>query len=331
MRKINPFLYIKNRTKGVVFGRTRLGEIANSIYDNYIFLKYSFSVNHLRTKQNYESYLTKQYHIIEKGLSLPNPRKNFGKPKIIELINKSEEYINQFGDDKLIGTIRQCLTEYKIKNNELKDIDFNFYTKLNNFITIGSFKSNGGTKEINKNYIKEITNINYEEFVKTRVSVRDFDDLKVDIKDVIEAVEIARHAPSVCNRQGWKLHFYNDRETMNTLLQYQGGNGGFTESIKALFIITTDTESFTNLEKNQVFVDGGLFSMNLLLALHSKGIGACCLNTCFPFTTELKVKKTGKIKSSERLIMMVGIGYLKDEFKCAYSIKKEVDEILVQH
>jgi nitroreductase len=111
----------------------------------------------------------------------------------------------------------------------------------------------------------------------------------------------------------------------------QGGNNGFTESINKLIIVTTDTKSFTKLESNQVYVDGGLFSMSLILALHSLGLGACCLNTCFPYTTEKKVKLVGDISENEKLIMMIGIGNLKDFYKVAISNKKQLSELLEIH
>ena len=68
--------------------------------------------------------------------------------------------------------------------------------------------------------------------------------------------------------------------------------------------------------------------MNLVLALHSQGLGACCLNTCFPFTSEKNVKRVGNINANERLIMMIGIGNLKDNYKVAISKKKDLNEII---
>jgi len=326
-----PINYIRNRTRGVVFGRTRLGDIVNSFYDLYIFLKYSFTVNHLRSKKNYQAFLTKQYHIVEKGLSLPAPRENFGKVKIEHLLRKTKQYITKFGEDHLTALIRNCLSEYLQFNPNLKKEYPLLESDLITFIGQHIHENVGGTKLIDRIKLKKATNIDFKEFVKTRVSVRNFAASKIDFKDVVDAVEIAKHAPSVCNRQAWNLHFYDDRNLIDPLLKLQAGNSGFTDSIKGLLIVTTDTSQFTKLERNQVFVDGGLFSMNLLLSLHSKGLGSCCLNTCVPFTTEIRIKKIAGILEKERLIMMIGIGYLKDEFKTAYSKKKDISEILIKH
>jgi len=114
-------------------------------------------------------------------------------------------------------------------------------------------------------------------------------------------------------------------------LKIQNGNGGFGDSINKLLVVTVDTNRFTKLEGNQIFVDGGLFSMNLLLAMHSMQIGACCLNTCLPYVDEKKIKNIGHIDSSERLIMMMGIGRLKDNFEVALSKKIGVNQIVTKH
>ena len=108
----------------------------------------------------------------------------------------------------------------------------------------------------------------------------------------------------------------------------QNGNNGFTDSINKVLLITTDTKKFTKLESNQVFVDGGLFSMNLLLSLHSLGVASCCLNTCLPYVDEEKMKIVGEIPSSERLIMMIGIGKYKDSFEVAISDRIQSKDIL---
>ena len=71
--------------------------------------------------------------------------------------------------------------------------------------------------------------------------------------------------------------------------------------------------------------------MNLLLALHSMQIGACCLNTCVPYTDEIEIKKIDGIASYERLIMIMGIDRLKDNYKVALSKKLEAIELFVQH
>lgn len=320
---------VKNKVHAIIYWQTNIGELVNKIYDLRIFYKYYFTEQKLKNKTNYQAFLTKQYHIIEKGLALPETRKAFGKPKIELLIIKSIEYKNKFGRDALISNIEATLSQYLDRNKELKTEDSAFYNFISEFLTNSSAEKNGGVKRILSEDIKKIISIDYEGFVKSRTSVRNFSKEEVLDSEIIEAIDIARFTPSVCNRQSWKVHYFKEEATKKRLLKLQGGNGGFTDSINKLLIVTTDVSRFTKLESNQVFTDGGLFSMNLLLALHSLGIGSCCLNTCVPYSIEKEIKSIGKIPDSERLIMMIGIGKLKQDFEVAISNKLLPQEMLV--
>ena len=323
---------VKAKIHAIIFWQTSLGDIANKLYDLKVFYKYSFRKNKFKSKESERAFLTKQYHIVEKGLALPNPRLGFGKEKIDLLINRSIKYIEQFGEDDLIATIKNCLFEY-IDFNTTNNVDITgeYFERVIGFAEKNPLQNKGGTKIVSKDALKKITDIPFEAFVKSRFSVRDFDAQELDLEQIKKAVELAKHAPSVCNRQSWSAHIFTKEKQILKLLKLQGGNNGFTDSINKLLVITTDTKAFTTLESNQVYVDGGLFSMNLVLALHNQGIGACCLNTCFPFTTEKAVKKVGDIPENEKLIMMIGIGNLKEDYKVAISKKKDLSEILKIH
>ncbi|MBC7642934.1 MAG: nitroreductase family protein [Flavobacterium sp.] len=322
---------IKAKIYAICFWQTGFGEILNKIVDLKIFYQYSFTEKKQNSQESLRAFLTKQYHIIEKGLALPNPRAGFGKPKIELLIYKSNNYIAQYGSDDLIINIKETLKSYLNKNQNLEKSDLIFYKLTSNFVANISTSKNGGTKFVTKSEIKNSINLDFESFIKSRSSVRNFDESNILPEKIQKAVELARFAPSVCNRQSWKLHYYKDKKLKNELLKLQAGSNGFTDSINQLLIITTDTKNFTKLESNQVYVDGGLFAMSLLLSLHSQEIASCCLNTCVTYVVEQKIKKLGKIPKSQKLIMMVGIGNFKENYEVAISNRFAVNEILTQH
>ncbi len=323
---------LKGKLHAFIFWQTRLGEIANKINDLKLFYKYSFTEKKIKSKESYVAFLTKQYHIVEKGLALPDPRKGFGKPKILLLINKSKEYLSLYEEDKLINNIKETLQQYLIRNPQLKVVDQSYYSTIFDFIKSNiSVDNRGGVKSLSLNEINNYTNINFDDFIKSRTSVRNFSKESVLKEDVEKAVDLARFTPSVCNRQSWKVYYFRNKELKNKLLKLQGGNNGFTESINQVLIVTVDTRKFTQLESNQMFVDGGLFAMNLLLGLHAQQIASCCLNTCVPYTVENKIKDLAKIPESERLIMMIGIGKFKDNFEVAISDRKLKEELLVHN
>jgi nitroreductase len=322
---------IKGKIYAFVFWKTNLGDLVNKVYDLKIFYKYAFTEKKLRNRSSFEAFLTKQYHIVEKGLALPNSRPGFGKPKITLLILKTKQYQERFGEDRIVINIKQTLKQYLDRNKLLKEKDYEYHELIFDLVSGMDFQEKGGVKKISKSDINNYTNIDFSKFIKSRTSVRNFSDSDVLHDEVFKAVDLARFAPSVCNRQSWKVHYYKDKKIKNSLLKLQGGNGGFTDSINQLLIVTSEVSRFTKLESNQVYVDGGLFAMNLLLGLHSQNIASCCLNTCFPYIVEKEVKKLAKIPESERLIMMIGIGNFKENFEVAISNRIDVKQILTFH
>ena len=323
---------IKNKIYALVFWQTSVGEFVNKIYDLNLFYKYSFDQNHLETKEKFEYYLTKQYHIIEKGLSLPEPRLEFAQKTIFNLINVSTRYHEMYGTSELLTSISSCLNEY-LNFNKINNIntDTDYYENIREFIDKVKPNKLGGTKEITKKDIMQSIDFDFEQFLRMRTSVRDFSDKEVELNSIIEAMALAKLAPSVCNRQGWRAHIYSDPTLINQLLTLQNGNRGFTESINKLLIIAGDMRSFTKLESNQICIDGGIFSMNVLLSLHAKGLGAIALNTCLPYTIEKKVKKLAELQEYEKLIMMIAVGNIKSNFKVAISNRKDTSQVYEVH
>lgn len=321
------------KSRSFIFYRKPFGELLTKLSDLSHHLKYSFEGDKLHDdKDHLKYYLTKHYHMIEKGLALPEPRLGFGQPNIAKVVSKAIRYETLFGADQLTESIRKTLVEYLDFNRQKAfKLPDEFYRAVNDFIQQGQTGTQGGLKHITKRCVDSLTLQDFKEFTESRVSVRNFSEESVPVDVLYSVVDIAKSAPSVCNRQGWKVHCYNDRHQIKELLAYQNGNRGFTDVIDKLLIVTADTKAFTAFESNQVYIDGGLFSMNLLLSIHAAGLGACCLNTCFPYVREIEVKKVASIPSSERIIMMIAVGSLKENFSVAFSPRNPTNEIFVVH
>lgn len=321
------------KARTLFFYKTPLGEAYTKIYDLRHHLKYSFNERSLEDdKEHLKYYLTKHYHIIEKGLSLPKPRLGFGQPKIIDIIKKTEEYERKYGKDEMVLSIRKTLLDYLVFNKG-NNFEFpeSFSLIINEFVNKGSEDGNGGLKYISKNSSSILNLKEFNDFAKSRVSVRNFSKEPVLDEVLYSIVDTAKSAPSVCNRQGWKVHYYNNKLDIKKILLHQNGNAGFADVVDKLIIVTADAKAFTIYESNQVFIDGGLFSMNLLLAIHAAGLGACPLNTCYPYFLEKNVKYVADIPDSERLIMMIAVGCLKQDYAVAYSARNPTSDIFVSH
>lgn len=325
---------IKAKIYALLYWQSSIGEYLNKWQDVRLFNKYKFSDRKQMNKSNFEAHLTKEYHIVEKGLSMPNPRPGFGKPKIIKLISDTKMYIEKYGKTKVTSSVMSSLDQYiKFNIERGEEVTSEYYSTISTFLKENKSdeSKNGGTKELTIADIIEATDFDYQKFIISRVSVRDFSDELISDKEIEKIVDLARIAPSVCNRQGWHVHAFNKRTDIDKVLQYQHGNRGFGDKIQVLFLVTSDLQSFTTLEGNEPFIDGGIFSMSLLMAIHSMRMGACAMNTCIPFVDEKKLKKMLSLQDSERIIMMIGIGKLKEKYNVPISQKKEVKEILTIH
>lgn len=324
---------IKNKAYGAVFSRSPIGEIMTVVYSLFVHLRYCFiDRSPGLEKDRLKYYLVKHCHIVEKGLALPEPRKGFGQPKITDLIKRTREYEMQHDDEPISFMVRDTLREYlAFHKDEFHILPRDFLENINGFLEDRPTQAKGGLKHLKKSEMTTLGGDKYERFLKCRHSVRSFSDVSVDDKTIMRALAISQNTPSVCNRQGWLTHYYSDKKKIQELLSFQNGNAGFTESIDKLLLVTASAKAFTRYEHNQLFIDGGLYSMNLMLALHALGLGSCPLNTCMPWFKEKNLKRAAGIPPHERVIMMVAVGSLHDHFSVAQSEKYSVEKVVRQH
>lgn len=318
---------------GAIFSRTALGEILTTLHSLLLHLWFSFSDRKPGAdKERLEYYIVKHCHIIEKGLALPAPRKGFGQPKISDLIVKIREYEKNYPSSQIGLTVRDTLREYlEFHAQDLQMLPNNFLHSIKSFLEEKPAQAKGGLKYLKKSEMATFGGDSFEKLLKCRHSIRNFCDAPVDDEVILRALTISQNTPSVCNRQGWFVHYYSNKSKIRELLSFQNGNAGFTDCIDKLLIVTASTKAFTRYEHNQLFIDGGLYSMNLILALHSVGLGSCPLNTCMPWYRESRLKQSADIPQHERLIMMIAVGNLLDEFSVAQSEKYPVGKIVRQH
>lgn len=84
-------------------------------------------------------------------------------------------------------------------------------------------------------------------------------------------------------------------------------------------MVTADYNSFFGGEIHQPYVNGGMYAMNLLLSLHSKGLGTVPLNMGFHYDKLKKLKTICDIKDNQVPIMLIGVGIISDEINVAVS------------
>ncbi|EMF0269896.1 nitroreductase family protein [Enterococcus hirae] len=298
--------------------------------DKQRFLRY-FSKTNTHEEEQLKARLLFFSHSIEKGLSRENFRYGFGQtviPELYELIQIYHELGYDQEDETYLNAV-SVLGEY-IKIHEEKHYD------LSNRINASEFKriycrdklEIGGVKAVSRVTSDENQTKNFKELALNRNSVRDYQDTAVDLEKINEAIQIATKSPSVCNRQSTRVRIIHDRSLIKEVLDIQGGFKGYSLP-PCLLLITTDTRYFIDVtERNQVYVDGGLFAMSLLYALEYEGLAACALNTMFDPKREHATRKLLGVNESENLIMYVTVGNFKDDYKVPKSHRLSVEQIV---
>lgn len=299
----------------------------NFMYDNISYMKYSASVFQENDKTKLEGRICVLYHAIEKGMSLRKSQDGFGKEKVTKLIELCSKYKELGGDDDLLNTCRNVLRGYC--SHQEKHLNSDFLKKLKNselYKLESSTQSDGGVEALT---INKFDFAEYKKFILARKSVRNFRDEEVEFEELKDAIDIARYTPSVCNRQPWKSYIYTDASEIEKALSHQNGNRGFGEQVKGLILVTGEKKKFWHaIERNEVYVDGGMFSMSIVYALHAKNLSSCCLNLNMTARKEVELKKQLNIPASEALIMMIAVGKPEHNANAAVSSRFSTEKFI---
>ena len=311
----------------------------NFLYDYRRFSRWSSCWDQVQTKQQLAARITMDYHRIEKGLALPEVRPGFGKQVCAGLMLSITDYVGRYGVDALVATVVSSLNEYfawQASQGIPMDglvCEFGALRRLAGLDEVTNIRDTGtigGTVEVTREEILRDVASGPEHFFKSRHSVRNFSNDEVLIDDLSAAVGLALYTPSVCNRQAWKVYVLTDRQLISSALELQNGNRGFTSSINKVLIITSTLECFTSAgERNQGWIDGGLFAMSLVYALHGVGIASCFLNWSVTHDRDRELRKRIAIPDSEVIITFIGVGRYPDSLRVARSRRKDLSDVMV--
>jgi nitroreductase len=309
----------------------------NYVYDFRRYLRFASPDRTLFRQENQRAMLVMLAHSIEKGLSLQDCRPGFGADKVRSLLAHLDTYLTEHGPDWATATAVQALREYvgfsqsKTQQAHLAEIVATLATVEPR--AIGDKTScKGGTTLISREAILQRSRIHVAEFLTSRHSVRTFDESVVDIALIQRAAELAQTCPSACNRQSGRIHIIPQSPLAERVLACQEGNRGFGHSASHILVITSDIREFLSIgERNQMWVDGGLFAMTLVFALHGLGLGTCFLNWSAPMDRDLKLREMLCIPPWENVITLLAVGHLPPSLRICVSQRRPAAEVVTVH
>lgn len=305
--------------------------IRTGIHDTRTYIVHSGAIR----QQSHEARKTriiKALHRLEKGLALKAPRPGFGMDAVDYLFNELASFSRDFPSDWTIGAAMDTIEAY-LAFNQRHGIDCSaFVTRLAKLKTGTRYVADhplGGIRSVTSSDVTEDCGPSFGKFARTRFSIRQYTGENVAIDAIEAAVATAQYAPSVCNRQSCGVYVASGQDKIQGILAFQNGNRGFGQDAGALLIVTSDLRAFhTYEERNQCWIDGGLFSMALVYALHGQGLGTCCLNWSVDPNTDRSLKELTKIPPSHAVIMLIAVGHIPEKLSVARSERRPMQEVL---
>ena len=91
--------------------------------------------------------------------------------------------------------------------------------------------------------------------------------------------------------------------------------------MQAAILVCGDLTSYYLSELNLPYVDGGLYGMNLMLALHHCGLASIPLTMGLTASNLKKIKREMGVPENEVPVLLIGVGSYKDEFRAAVSYR----------
>ena len=278
-------------------------------------------------------------HAIEKGLSREDFRAGFGKIAVPGLAKEMNAWFEAGHslDDPFLQSSAAVARTYFDRHTKLRH-DVSAFWQLfgpeaQKLIGKAPRSEGGVLPAVKERELppRKAGRSKFMDVVYERRSVREFTNQRVRGEDIARAVQIAMQSPSVCNRQGTRVHQFDDPEIIKSVVDIQGGFSGYKMPPKLLLVSADLNAMLFPEERNQPFVDGGLFMMGLLLGLTHVGLGSCPLNTAMGPKRENAIRKIIDIPESEVFISFVAVGHYKKQVLVPRSKRTDIEDILIRH
>ena len=170
--------------------------------------------------------------------------------------------------------------------------------------------------------------LSFESFLglaRRRKSVRWFEARRVGRTELDNAIAAAALSPSACNRQPFRFAVFDNPEDAHLVGSIPFGTAGFSHQFPCVVVVIADIGAyFHEKDRHVAFVDAALASMTLQYGLVSQGLGTCCINWPDIRSQDAKMRKLLKLSATERIVMLIAVGYPERNAEVPYSQKKNL-------
>lgn len=330
---LNLLKKISNRLNAICYTRSSRYKLRYLYsYDRKRFIRHAGSLHHEEKEQKLASVIM-AYHVVEKGLSMPERRLGFGHDAVLNLISLIRDYSEKFPqDDQILHAISVLDAYREVHRKENFNLNPDLQQALDSLLADFPPADHGkGHMEMTREQYYAHLESPFPEFSASRHSVRHFNG-PVSLEQINKAVLLARNAPSACNRQHARVHCICDKEIREKVLSLQNGNRGFGHLADKLLIITADLHDIRwEEERNDLYTNAGIFLMNLCYALHANKVAHCLLNWSVSPLQDIRLRQLVSIPDHETVVCILACGDCPEQFSLAASPRKPVSKILTIH
>lgn len=266
--------------------------------------------------------LRRNLHRVEKALAVPQRRQSFAL-----------KYINQTVDDlaAVLGQLSSGHPEYQADVQWAVDV-------LGEYFSVVTEDGNTGAARRQFQQLCQMHNLTasgpvtapigdickraadlrpgtsgmdyLRSLAETRKSVRWFRPDKVDRTLIDRCLDVARLAPSGCNRQPLHYVVIDDPDRATECASLLIGTGGMSAKIPAMVVIAGRWRAFEHpRDRHLPYIDGGLSAMLFLLALETQGLAGCCVNCPDMGRVTADLSRFLSLEKDEKPILAIVLGY----------------------
>lgn len=176
---------------------------------------------------------------------------------------------------------------------------------------------------------RSLSAVSYDELMNLamqRRSVRWFDEKPVPRESIDQALLVARQSPTACNRLPYEFRIFDDPDLVREVAGIPFGAAGYAHNIPMIVVVVGQLESyFSPRDRHAIYVDSSLASMSFIFALETLGLSSSIINWPDFEPLERKMQKRLGLDLSERVVMLIAVGYARKDALVPYSQKKDLD------
>lgn len=278
--------------------------------------------------------LRRNIHRLEKSLVMRPRKPIFAKDYILETVEFYESMASADNNNEVkpdqaeLQWSRDVLEEYF---SSITGVDSKIETARKRFLEVKQNHSDATSPKLVPRPKQKLSGITYEEILalsQQRRSVRWFQEKPVPREILDKAMLVARQAPTACNRLPYEFRFFDDPKLVKQVISLPFGVAGFGQSVQTVVVVVGKLSNyFSARDRHAIYIDSSLAAMSFILALETLGLSSTIINWPDLEPLEIKMRDALGLDFSDRVVMLMAVGYEDLTAMVPYSQKKELDSI----